>query len=200
MVDNYDTGLLNEGTYMEMASATNSSVYEAVRGLGESKMTEILDVAQKVGMIHRPEDLMPYLKSTDNKIQYWALVAIDAYDGDIEILKGLLHELLYDDSNVLSSLAAKILIKRDNSDDAYERMVELLQYDYEPVALQTAINVRGLDTLAKPLLPCITEQVFPKYAGDNWGRYRNWSYPMFIGMALDQTRMTCGEIIIIDGK
>ena len=108
--------------------------------------------------------------------------------------------MLNDDSAVIASLAAKILIKRFKSEEAYAKMGELLKYDYEPLVLQTAMDVRYLDTLAKPLLPLIKEEVFPRYKGDIWGRYRNWSYPMFIGMALDQARITCGEKIIVDGK
>jgi hypothetical protein len=29
--------------------------------------------------------------------------------------------------------------------------------------------------------------------GDASGRYKDWSYPMFIGFALDQVLINCGE-------
>ena len=54
------------------------------------------------------------------------------------------------------------------------------------------ISVRRLGLKAKPLIPIITEEIFPKYSGEIWGRYKNWSYPMFIGMALDQVQINCG--------
>jgi hypothetical protein len=38
----------------------------------------------------------------------------------------------------------------------------------------------------------------PRYAGDIWGRYKSWSYPMFIGMALDQTLVNCGVEVSIN--
>ena len=62
----------------------------------------------------------------------------------------------------------------------------------EVQVLQAAISVRQLGAKANPLIPLIKEEVFPKYSGDIWGRYRSWSYPMFIGMALDQAQINCG--------
>jgi N-sulfoglucosamine sulfohydrolase len=53
-------------------------------------------------------------------------------------------------------------------------------------------SVRQLGEKAMPLIPVIHKEIFPQFAGDIWDRYRSWSYPMFIGMALDQTQINCG--------
>ena len=68
----------------------------------------------------------------------------------------------------------------------------VLDHDYEPLVLQAAISVRQLEETAESLLPAIENKIMPKYSGNVWGRYRTWSYPMFIGMALDQAMINCG--------
>jgi hypothetical protein len=69
---------------------------------------------------------------------------------------------------------------------------DVLDHDYEPLVLQAAISTRQLEEKAEPLLPAIENRIMPKYSGNVWGRYRTWSYPMFIGMALDQAMINCG--------
>jgi N-sulfoglucosamine sulfohydrolase len=87
----------------------------------------------------------------------------------------------------------------------------LIQFKEDPKAYQTlgklpsgrrgnyrppcGHRIRLLEEKAKPLIPLVKDEIYPKYAGEVWGRYKSWSYPMFIGMALDQARINCGEEI-----
>lgn len=70
---------------------------------------------------------------------------------------------------------------------------EALSMDPGPMLLQTAISIRHIGAQAEPLVRKIETEVYPKIAGDIWGKYKSWMYPMFIGMALDQTLDNCAE-------
>jgi len=57
--------------------------------------------------------------------------------------------------------------------------------------LQLAIAIRNIGKQAKPLVPVIKKNLYPKMSGDIWGKYRDWYYAMFIGFALDRTFENC---------
>jgi N-sulfoglucosamine sulfohydrolase len=192
MLDFYDTGLLTEGEMMIRAYENNTSVYEMARTYSRDKMRDILAAAQKVGKINDPSELESCFEASDSFIRFWALVALDAFEGDILPVRPNLEKLLHDPSPDVAVKAAGIMIKRYESKDAYRVLEEILAHHYEPVVLQAAIGVRQLEEKAEPLLPAIENKIMPKYSGNVWGRYRTWSYPMFIGMALDQAMINCG--------
>jgi len=104
----------------------------------------------------------------------------------------LLRKLIRDTSPDVAVKAAEIKVKRNGDSEALDVLREILMHDSEPVVLQAAISVRQLGMSAEPLLSVIENEIMPKYSGNVWGRYKTWSYPMFIGMALDQTMINCG--------
>jgi N-sulfoglucosamine sulfohydrolase len=195
MLDFYDTGLINEGEYMEMAHLRNTSVYEAVRQLPREKMEEILQAAEMVGKTNDMADFTEALKSPNSTVRYWALVGLDEWDGDLEALQPQLLALLKDPSYSVATMAAEILVKRFDNEEGLQTLGKILKTGNEPVVLQAAISLRRTGTKAAPLLPAIDNEIMPEYAGTVWNRYRSWSYPMFIGMALDQTQINCGREI-----
>jgi N-sulfoglucosamine sulfohydrolase len=192
IVDYYDTGMISEGEMMRRASANNSSVYEMARSYSRDDFAQIVEVAQMVGKISDPLELIPYFEADDSAVRFWALVALDAYEGDIAVADVLLTNLLGDESFDVAGKAAEIKIKRSGDREALKVLEKNLLHEYEPVVLQAAISTRLLGEKAKPLIPAIQNEIMPKYSGNVWGRYRTWSYPMFIGMALDQTLINCG--------
>lgn len=198
ILDHHDTGMFNEGIMMERAAESNTSVYEMARNYSRGDFSEIVKAAQMSGKVINPEDLVPFFESEDNAVRYWALVALDAFEGDISGVKNWLPRLLKDDSYSVAGKAAEILIKRGQSKEALKVLEEILKHDYEPVVLQAAISARLLGEKAKPLIPALQNEIMPQYSGDIWGRYRSWSYPMFIGMALDQTQINCGVAIDLE--
>ncbi len=187
----HDTGLLNEGEMMLRAQAY-SSVYEMVRDPKAYDGEALLAAAKLVGTVTSLEQLLPYLDDEDSGVRYWALEAADAWTGDLAPLRERLRERLQDPSPVVAGKAAELLGKHYGELAALNKLKALLLLDEEPVVLQAAINVRELGDKARPLLPAIQEEVMPRYAGEVWGRYKSWLYPMFIGMALDQTQENCG--------
>ncbi len=191
MVKYRDTGLLNEGEMMIKAGG-EGSVYEMARQQTEFPVPEILDAAELVGRINDTNELIPYFNSEEPAVRYWALVALDAYQGDIAGQKSRLLALLEDESYSVAILAAEILVKNYNDRKALAVLEEILRLDNEPVVLQAAISVRKIGKKAMPLIPVIQDEIMPKYSGNVWGRYKSWMYPMFIGMALDQTLVNCG--------
>lgn len=192
MIQNRDTGLLSEGIMMQQAKENKTSVYDISRGYPEADFSAILKAAKMVGKINKPSAILPYLLSEVAAVRFWALVSLSAYKGDIgEVVPNVLP-LLSDKAPAVAIKAAEILIKHEDNDAAYKLMGEMLLLDDEVQVLQAAISVRQLGIQAKPLIPLITEEVLPKYSGDIWGRYKNWIYPMFIGMALDQAQINCG--------
>jgi N-sulfoglucosamine sulfohydrolase len=187
MVKHYDTGLLNEGEYMDRARRDSVSVYEVMRICYPDSLRTIADAAQMSGKIVSADQLIPYLDHTDSAVRYWALVAADGFEGDIDPLRITLENLLNDDSYPVAILAAEMLIKRYDSFEGLTTLDRILRIENEPIVLQAAISLRRTGTKATPLLHAIEYEIMPAYAGNVWGRYRNWLYPMFIGMALDQT-------------
>jgi len=198
MLEHYDTGLFNEGEMMVRASDNHTSVYEMARQYSRDDFSEILQAAQMVGKVNDPAELIPFLESDDSAVRFWALVALDAFEGDIEAVESSLTGLLGDGSYSVAAKAAEISVKRYNDPEALNVLEKILKYDDEPVVLQAAISVRHLGSKAEPLIPAIQNEIMPGYSGDIWGRYRSWSYPMFIGMALDQTQINCGIEISIN--
>ncbi len=197
MLDHHDTGLFNEGEYMEMARLESTSVYEAVRQMPRELMEQILQTAEMVGKSNQLSEFAEPLKSPNSMVRYWALVGVDAWEGNIDLLKQLITGLLNDPSHSVATMAAEILVKRYESEEGLKTLERILKTSNEPVVLQAAISLRRTGTKAAPLLPAIDNEIMPQYAGTVWKRYRSWSYPMFIGMALDQVQMNCGRDIKI---
>ncbi|WKN30075.1 sulfatase-like hydrolase/transferase [Porifericola rhodea] len=197
MLAHHDTGLLNEGEMMMRAKAQNSSVYEMARNSKVFDVNKILSVADRVGYVQEAEELKSYLLSADSGVKYWALIALGAYNGDLQAMKTTLQKLLTDTSYVVRIQAAELLAGRLGELAALQTLAEMLLLDEEAVVLQAAISVRELGETASPLVDTIVQEVMPKYSGEVWGRYKNWFYPMFIGMALDQTLRNCGHTVEI---
>jgi uncharacterized sulfatase len=180
---------------MQRAAKDQTSVYEMARNFSREQFAEIVRAAQRVGKIQDPVELVPGLQAASSPVRYWALVAIDAFEGDISGVDSYLTALLRDASPAVAGKAAEIRVKRYNDPAALRVLEDLLKGEDEPMVLQAAISLRQLGKHAKPLIPAIQQEIMPRYAGDIWGRYRSWSYPMFIGMALDQAQINCGVAI-----
>lgn len=197
MIEHRDTGLINEGDMMGRAGRDARSVYESVRDYSREEFAALLEAALKVGRIADAREAVPLLQSHDSAVRFWGVVALDAYPDSLDPAEPHLVRLLADPSDTVAAKAAEVLIRRRGLAAAYGALERVLTVDDDPVVLQAAISVRLLGDAARPLLPLIRDRVMPAYAGEVWGRYRNWSYPMFIGMALDQARINLGEPIEI---
>ncbi|MEX2565990.1 MAG: sulfatase-like hydrolase/transferase [Cyclobacteriaceae bacterium] len=192
MLEHFDTGLINEGLMMMRASQNGSSVQETNRTYSVIDYKKILQAAQMVGMVKDIFELPPFLEGEDPAVRYWALIALDAFEGHIPEGQTYLSGFLRDKSLPVAVKAAEIMVKRYEDAEALDLLKEILHHDFEPLVLQAAIAVRQLGAKAAPLVPDIQNEIMPKYSGEIWGRYRSWSYPMFIGMALDQAQINCG--------
>lgn len=197
MIEHFDTGLINEGDYMERARDHNTSVYEVIRKNTRNNFLNILEAAKLTGTIHNPEVLTPYFDSDESAVRYWALVAADAYAGDLSAIRPGIEKLVSDNEASVSIMAAEILVNHFNDPTGLQALVHHLRGDFEPMVLQAAISLRRTGSDSAPLLPVIENEIMPRYAGNVWNRYRNWSYPMFIGMALDQTIINNGVEIVV---
>lgn len=195
MVKHRDTGIITEGEMMLGSLSEGKSVYEYARSFSEETYQEMVNVADLVGKIQDPSQLIPYFESTENAVRFWAVVAADAYQGDSSPFWPHVKKLLDDASLPVAIKAAEVLVKKTNDQQALKFLEKMLREPYEPLVLQAAISVRQLGDKATPLIPAIQKEIFPKYVGAIWDRYRSWSYPMFIGMALDQTQINCGVSI-----
>lgn len=195
LIKSHDTGLLNEGDMMVRAGG--GSVYEMIQDTTVVNYPRILEAAELVGKITDLNVLDDYFNDNDAAVRFWALQAIDAFDGDISSKKELLLQMLNDPSVPNRAITAEILINKLNYLEALSVLQEALKEKNEPVLLQVAISVRNIGAKAQPLVRFIQDELYPNISGDIWGRYKNWSYSMFIGMALDQTLINCGVDIEI---
>jgi N-sulfoglucosamine sulfohydrolase len=189
VLDTHDTGLLNEGDMMSRADG--GSVYEMMHN-SDLNLAKILNAAELVGKIESLNELDHFINDEDAAVRFWALQAIDAFDGDISTMEEALKMMVKDPSIPNRAIAAEILINKLNYDDALLVLREALKTEDLPLQLQVAISIRNIGEKAEPLIPLIQDEIYPKISGEVWGRYKNWFYPMFIGMALDQTLINCG--------
>ena len=103
-----------------------------------------------------------------------------------------LSDLLDDPSPAVAIVAAGLLCDLGDPGKGLPVLEHYLRKgSHETVVLQAAIAARQLGAGARGLIPVI-EEVYPAYRGDIWDRYKSWSYPMFIGFALDQVYLNCG--------
>ncbi|MCB0689579.1 MAG: hypothetical protein KDC53_23730, partial [Saprospiraceae bacterium] len=191
MRDTYDTGLMNEGDMMERSG--NSSAFEMAHNSKLFNREASLATAELTGKLDSPQQVITALEDSDAAVRYWALVALDAYEGDLTKVKPELITATDDPSIANRVLAAEILIKRFSEVQFLDVYKKCLNTESEPMLLQVAISLRNIGEAAKPLIPMITESVYPKIEGEIWGKYKSWSYPMFIGMALDQMLTNCQQ-------
>ncbi|MCK5704325.1 MAG: sulfatase [Cyclobacteriaceae bacterium] len=193
LIKTHDTGLMNEGDMMVRSG--DRSVYEMTHDPALFSAEKALEAAELVGKVNDLNELNACLHNEDPAVRFWALNALNAYDGDISSQKLNLLKLLDDPSVPNKTLAAEILINTFDDQDALNVLENALSEENEAVLLQVAINVRNIGDKAMPLIPTIKNEIYPKISGNVWGRYKNWLYPMFIGMAFDQTLINCGEEI-----
>jgi uncharacterized sulfatase len=179
-------------------NAGGISVYEMARDSSLFNPQKVLKAAELVGKINHPKELQSYFNDSDPAIRFWALNALEAFENQLPVYKKQLKKMLGDESIPNRVKAAEMLITAFDDKEAMTVLKEALYTDYEPVLLQVAISVRNLGKKAEPLIPVIKEDIYPKIAGNVWGRYRTWVYPMFIGMSFDQTLINCGEEVNIN--
>ena len=124
------------------------------------------------------------------------LIACQSFEQELDKVKMQLSKMLTDPSKPNRFIAARLLIEtgeEDLVDKAYTTLSNAIADEEDEVLqLQLAIEVRNLGGKARPLIEDIQSILYPKIAGDIWGRYKTWMYPMFTGMALDQTLVNCG--------
>lgn len=131
------------------------------------------------------------LKNPDSGVRFWGL------NGVLNIKKPPLHILnevsflKNDNSPAVAILASEILILNGlETNESLEVLLEHLR-DIRPwVALNSAITLRRIDAAAKPVLAEVKKEA-NKYYGSVGSGYSSWSYPMFIGFALDQVILNC---------
>ena len=196
MIKHKDSGMLNEAEYME--SALGSSVYEIMRASENFDPAKVVKVMNRVGKSDNLDEIRSFLESNDPSIRYWGLMALEVYGKGFEKVQPQLVALLSDSSAINAIFSARLLIQNLDYQRAYATLKKHLDAEDEPTVLHAAIAVRLLDKKAEPLISAIKNEIFPKYEGEVWNRYKSWSYPMFIGMALDQVRINCGEEILIN--
>ncbi len=188
MLEHRDVGLLNESEMM--ARSRGSSPYE----MGATEAYAVDEVLQAANLCGEPEttleEILPILDHPDAGVRYWGVRALQAMGHDILSLKA--SQLLEDPSPTVAVAAAQWVGLQGDTDLAFPVLERYLRAtDHPTLVLQAAIAAREMGEKAKPLIPVIDE-VFPSYRGEVWNRYRSWSYPMFIGFALDQVYLNCG--------
>jgi N-sulfoglucosamine sulfohydrolase len=191
MIETHDVGLLPESEMM--LRSTGSSPYEMASFAGEYHIGEILEAASICGNEQVTfNEILPLLGDEDSGVRYWAVIALQSKKEEAQFAVEELKKCLYDPSPCVAIATAELLCHQDYCDEALPVIGKYLRDEANPtVVLQAAISTRKIGNKALPLIPVIGE-VYPAYRGEIWNRYKSWSYPMFIGFALDQTYLNCG--------
>lgn len=187
-----DTGFLHEAEMM--IRSENSTPFEMARDTRQYNLSRILDAAELVG--NSSIDLtkiIEKLQNVDSGARFWATIALIARGKEAEIAIPALMKALKDDSPSVQIAASEALCHLNHCKTALPILAANLEDAGRPwVVLQAARSIQCIGKKAIPLIALI-RKVLKKNSGDVWGRYKNWSYPMFIGFALDQALLNCGE-------
>ena len=189
-----DVGFLHESEFMRRAAATSQTVYEYAQGL-DFDLSTIYKAASKVGI--SDADLND-LQHADSGVRYWAVQALMQPDHEGNLILSpsqvtALEAVLHDPSPAVALAAAEALTLADELNaEAIKVIAHYLQMNRElTTVLNAAMTAKRIGELARPLIPVI-EKEYTHYRGGVWNRYKNWYYPMFIGMAFDQIKINCG--------
>ncbi|MBN1895128.1 sulfatase-like hydrolase/transferase [bacterium] len=186
-----DTGFLHESEMMIRSGG--GSPYDMAADPARYDLPRILDAAEKTGDASIPiVDLTGALRDTDSGVRFWAVQALIARGGEMQSAAPALLETLADPSPCVRIACAEALCRIGKCEKALPVLAAALEDDRPWVALQAATAVRLTGEKATPILP-VVKKVLAGCLGTASGRYRNWSYPMFIGFALDQVLIHCGE-------
>lgn len=190
-----DVGFLPEAEMM--LRSKGSTPYEYAHDKSKYNLLRIKAAADLVGREMTDEyNIGKLLENPDSGVRFWAATAAQARQESSDFLADQLKELLDDPSPSVAIKAAETLALWGREDASVPVLSQYLRHEEETVMLEAAMASRRIGTKACPLIPTIKE-IYPKISGEVWGRYKNWYYPMFIGMALDQVRINCGEDVEI---
>lgn len=195
-----DAGFLQEGEMMLRAG--DSSVYEMTHDPQKYQLMRIKSSADMVGDENIPiSALNTILVDGDPAVRYWGLVALNGRLDEAWKLKDLIEENLESKSPTTAIKAAEVLCNIGESEKGLNVLGKYLKSDRDWMVLQAAISIRQLGKLSSPLVEEILA-TRKKYSGDigvtfcpfdEKVGYKNWSYPLFIGFALDQTLVNIGR-------
>ena len=191
IIETRDTGFLHESEVM--IRSENSTPYEMARDPRRYDIRRILAAAELTGDPAVPiGELAGLLGDADGGVRFWAVQALTARGRDAEAAAPALEKALADPAPCVRIAAAEALCRLDRCEYGPAVLAEALRDRRPWVALQAATAIRLIGDRARPILPVVKE-VLRECLGDASGRYRDWSYPMFIGFALDQALINCGE-------
>lgn len=192
VLETRDTGFLQEGEMM--LRAEGSTVYEMVNDPDQYDLPRIKAAAELVGDRSVPVSMLTeLLNDRDSGVRYWAAEALLArVHDDAWMAMESLREALKDSSPSVQIKAAETLCMLQECREGLNLLADYLDDDRDWLALQAAISVRQLGNRVEPIADEIY-QTRVKYSGDVGSRgYTSWSYPMFIGFAMDQALGTLG--------
>jgi N-sulfoglucosamine sulfohydrolase len=191
IIETRDTGFLHESEVM--IRSENSTPYEMARDPGRYDVRRILAAAERTGDPAVPLDMLAgSLGDADSGVRFWAVQALIARGKDAEAAASVLEKALTDASPCVRIAAAEASCHLGRTENALAVLADGL-VDRRPwVSLQAATATRLIGDKARPILSSV-RKVLRGCLGDASGRYKNWSYPMFIGFALDQVLINCGE-------
>ena len=192
ILETRDTGFLQEGEMM--LRAEGSTPYEMVNDPDQYDLPRIMAAAALVGDRSVPVSVLTdMLDDGDSGVRYWAAEALLArVQQDAWKAMEPLRDALDDSSPSVQIKAAETLCMLGECRDALNLLANYLDDDREWMALQAAISVRQLGERVEPIAEEIRKTRI-KYTGDvGRGGYTSWSYPMFIGFAVDQALETLG--------
>ncbi len=189
-----DAAFLAEGEMMRRGA--HDSIYDMAQDPKRYALDTILEAAETAS---HPDTTLTQLRTlahaSDNAVRHWAALGLLGRPDFYPESEPLLSELLTDRDPSVSIVAAEALLTfNPNRTDALDHLLTRLEdfINTEPAyALRAARALAEVGTAARPALPRV-QAAFTRIQGPVWGRYANWYYPMFIGMALDKVQINLG--------
>ncbi len=192
LIEKKDIGFLYESEMM--IRSEGSSPYEIAQDPARYDADKIIHSAFLASVKNQdPEIIAKLLKDDDSGVVFWGLNAVMNSTAKNDEIGKLVEGLTGNSSPAVAILASEIVIERGiNKERGLGTLARYLKDDRPTTVLDAAISIRRIGGDAKPILPDIIQEAEKCYGNVGDG-YKNWMYPMFIGFALDQARINCGQ-------
>ncbi len=192
-----DSAFLPEGAMMRRAA--HDSVYDMVRDPLRYPLDKIYKAAKTAS--HPQTTLKTFIelsKAPQSGVRYWAASGLLGRPDLWGEATAVIELLVSDSSPTVCITAAELMaaVSPGNS-QAVSFLIECVTtylFNEPTIALQAARSLAELGIIPSEYIPEV-QQALSQISGPVWGRYKNYSYPMFIGMALDQVLKNGGVAV-----
>lgn len=193
-----DAGFLFEPEMMMRSVGT--STYEMAQNPANYDLEKIYTAAELVG-VAQTEEIAANLNDADSGVRFWAVVGLMNAGSEKKEYIPQIEKLLTDESPTVQIVAAELLCKLGESEDALPVLTKWVNDERMWLTLYAARTIQEIGEEARPIVPEIN-RVLDKLSVDPGARkphsgstriYRDGNFASFTGWALEGALQSISE-------